>query len=50
MERLTEQLVVLVERGHFRGSLTVHVGPQGPRSAELKAVTGGDEDWDLGLD
>lgn len=49
MDRLTEQLCALVERGHFKGSLTINIGPRGPCSVELRAVTGEDEDWDLGL-
>ena len=50
MERLTEQLIALVERGHFRGSLTVHIGRTTPPSAELRVLTGSEDDWDLGLD
>lgn len=50
MDRLTEQLCALVARGHFRGSLTIHVGPKGPKSAELRAATGEADDWDLGVD
>jgi hypothetical protein len=47
MERLEAQILALVARGDFRGSLTIHIGPK--LSAELRTVTGENEDFDLGL-
>ena len=47
MERLQAQLLALVARGDFRGSLTINVGPR--ITAEIRATTGVEQEYDFGL-